>query len=482
MRRFAVGLLVSSFEARVISAVAAGLGLASGLAQAQPAARPWAAVRGYVYDSLLTFATVPGAHVVLSGPTNKEVIADSRGRFVADSLQPGQYTITFTHLSWEQVGYTPAERTVELRAGTMTPLFLSSTAGQGIFARICPNVREERTGAVLGQLTDVNGNRPIAGAEVRVEWSESLISREQGVSRHIRALRSPTDSLGRYTICGVPNDAAVLFRARANGVDGPPLELDLRERPLAIRMLALDLARNDSAGRAGNEARSRGTAVLEGIVRGTDGRPVAGAQILVLGLDDGARSAESGGFRLDSLLGGTHTVEVRAIGFARRREMVTLRPDRPTNLEVQLTRMAVVLPEIEVKVAAAQSEFDRRRTSMAGAGHFITRDDIGRRNPLRTEDLFRGVPGLSVVPSGGFDYTVVSTRGPGGLSGQCSPDFYVDGSKVTVDPQVSGGLPVSPGEIYGIESYSGTASTPAQYQGSGCGVVLIWTQRGGRKR
>jgi len=461
----------------------AGLGTAIVPAHAQPSS-PYAAIRGYVYDSLLTLATVPGAHVIITGPTSKTVTADARGRFSADSLEPGEYRLAFSHESWAAVGYVPPDRTIVLKPGTVTPLFLSSTAGQGIFARLCPNAREERTGAVLGQLTDATTNHPIPGAEVRVEWSESVISRELGVSRHLRALRSPTDSLGRYTICGVPNDAAILFRARANAVDGPPLELDLKERPLAIRMLTLDLSdrSSDTASRNRKDAQARGTAVLKGIVRGGDGKPIPEAQVLVLGLDDGVRSTETGAFQLDSLPGGSHTMEVRAIGFSRRREMVNLRPDRPVEVDIRLTRMAVVLPEVEVKATAAKSEFDQRRTSMAGAGHFITRDDIERRNPLRTEDLFRGVPGFSVTPSGGFDYTVVSTRGPG-MNGQCSPDFYIDGAKVMVDPQIGGGLPVNPAEIYGIETYSGAASTPAQYQSqSGCGTILIWTQRGGRRR
>jgi hypothetical protein len=115
-------------------------------------------------------------------------------------------------------------------------------------------------------------------------------------------------------------------------------------------------------------------------------------------------------------------------------------------------------------------------------GHFITEADIARRNPLRTEDLFRTVPGLSVVPSGGFDYTVVSTRGAD-FNGQCSPDFYIDGAKVTVDPMIGGGIPINPSEIYGIEVYNGAASTPAQYQTqNGCGAIVIWTKRGGPQK
>jgi hypothetical protein len=461
--------------------------LVPGLA-AQPARQPspYAGIRGYVYDSLLTGTTLPRARLFLTGPTSKVVIADARGRFITDSLPPGSYTITFTHESWEAVGYAPQERTVELRAGTVTPLFLSSTAGDAILARICPATRTDRTGAVLGQVTDAATNRPIAGADVRVEWSETSVSRELGLSRNLRAVRPPTDSAGRYKLCGVPNDAAVLFRARANGIDGPPLELDLKERFIAIRMLTLDQtdrsADTASQRASGDAAPARGTARLKGLVRAADGSPIAEAQVLVLGVENGTRSTPSGGFQLDSLPGGTHTIEVRAIGFGRRREMVSFRPDTTVDVEVRLTRVATVLPEITVKADAGLSEFDRRRSSMAGGGHFLTQEAIERRRPLRTEDLFRGVPGFSVVPSGGFDYRVVSTRGPSMAGGQCSPDFYIDGVKATIDPQIGGGLPVNPAEVYGIESYGGAAAAPAQYTSQGgCGVVLIWTVRGKRR-
>ena len=119
-----------------------------------------------------------------------------------------------------------------------------------------------------------------------------------------------------------------------------------------------------------------------------------------------------------------------------------------------------------------------------GGGHYIDRDAIERRNPIRTEDLFRTVPGLRLVPSGSFDYSIVSTRGGSGFNSECSPDFYLDGAKITVDASIGGGLPVNPTELYGIEVYSGPGTAPAQYMGGGnsCGVVLLWTRRGENRR
>jgi hypothetical protein len=466
---------------RPLLLAALALGLSAASAAAQTPTSTVATVRGYVFDSLLTHATLPGAIVILTGPESRNIAADARGRFVIDSLPPGSYTITFSHPSLDEIGYTAPQWSLELKAGVVSRPFLATTSGLAIYERACPGPHESQTGAVLGSLKEATTKAPVVDGEVRVEWSESSVSKELGLTRRLRAVRSPTDSLGRYRLCGVPNDAGVLLKARARGLDGPPLELQLEGKSLAIRALTIDLS--DSAGRvATNGVLDHGTAVLRGTVKQETGQPLADAQVLVLGLPNGVSSTPTGAFELDSLPAGTHTVEIRAIGYGRRRQMVDLDPTKPVELAVTLNKVATVLPELSVnaKATAGMTEFDKRKGT--GMGHFITEADIERRNPLRTEDLFRSVPGFSVVPSGGFDYSIVSSRGAT-FSGQCSPDFFVDGAKITVDPQIGGGLPVNPREIYGIEAYSGAASIPAQFQTqNGCGAIVIWTKRGGARR
>lgn len=432
------------------------------------------AVRGYVWDSLLTHAVLPRAQIMASGTAVRIVEADEHGRFVFDTLAPGRYFLSFTHPSLDQLGYTPTEVEVEIEAGKVRPVFLSTISGDAVLNAYCPAPRPSLTGVAFGRLADARTEAPIAGAEVKVEWRETTVSKTMGVLSGIRAAVATTDSLGIYRICGVPTDTPVMLRARVGSLQGPPLELDLAGRPVAFRILALDA--HPPAAIVGEGA--TGTGTLRGVVRGPDHTGIAEAQVLVLGLPQGARTGPTGRFEITGLPAGTYSIETRAIGFTRRRDIVDLHPDRSAEVEVVLARQALVLPDVAVtERAPAVTEFDQRRRQ-GRAGHFMTREEIDKRHPIRAEELFRTVPGFTVVPSGGFDYAIVSSR-DARASGYCQPDIYLDGTKIPVDPQQGGGLPVGPDEIYGIESYPNIANAPPQYRStSGCGVILIWTRRG----
>ncbi|MEO8449218.1 MAG: carboxypeptidase regulatory-like domain-containing protein [Gemmatimonadota bacterium] len=467
---------------RSLLSVVATVGLATAPLFAQTPASSLATIRGLVFDSLLNHTPLSGAMITLTGPANRTFRTDGRGRFVVDSLPPGSYVLAFNHPTLDSIGFTPPDRSVEVAPGAILRLFIATPSDRMVFSRLCPAIKEEQTGVVIGSLVNTANDRPLPGAEVRVDWTEDLISKESGVSRRARLVRATTDSNGRYQLCGVPNDISIVLRSIARGLSGPPIELRLEGHTLAIRPLSMDVG--DSAQRAATGAiPTVGTSVVRGTVKQQDGSPLPDAQVILLGLPASTRSDPSGAFTLDSLPAGSHSLEIRAIGFGRSRRLVDLRPDRPVEVAMTLQKMAAVLPEINVvgkNMAAGMTEFDQRKTN--GMGHYIDRAAIERRNPIRTEDLFRTVPGLSLVPSGSFDYTIVSTRGAG-INGQCSPDFFLDGARITVDPSIGGGLPVNPQELYGIEVYNGSGTAPPQYSsGSSCGVVLMWTRRGESRR
>jgi hypothetical protein len=254
-------------------------------------------------------------------------------------------------------------------------------------------------------------------------------------------------------------------------------------RLVAVRRLSLA---------AGGEAAPR-DARLAGTIRSTDGRAVARALVGVLGLPDATRSDSSGRFQLTGLPAGSFTLDVRAIGFGPGRSDVELRGGRTTTADVVLPVVAVALPEVSVAADAAGADPTGFAERMAkGAGRYISREDIVRRGTIKTEDLFKALPGIRVEPIGSSGYRILSTRGGTGISPTCEPTFYID--RIRLPPSAPSDLsangidlPVDPTEIHGIEIYLNVAEAPLEFRTSSgfgtptCAVVLVWTRRGGRR-
>lgn len=425
-------------------------------------------VRGIVIDSLLGNGPLVGATIELV-ELGRVATSDVRGLFRFDSLPGGRYTIAFTHPSLASIGFSPPDRIVQLGAGIDISVTLATPTGATIYRRLCPGIREPKTGMLLGTLADAATDSLIAGAEVRGEWTEMALAGAAAMARRPRLVRAPVDGSGRFQLCGIPNDVPVLVRTTAPGIVGQALEIRLNDLPFAIRRLTLD--RGDSTTPA--------TARVTGHVT-ENGRPLADAQVLVLGTDRVAKTLPDGSFLLDKLRGGTQTIEARAIGYSRQRVQVEVRPAREVTTTLALAKAATVLPDLNVTARkAARSEFEQRRATNIG-GHFITRADIVRKASIRAEDLFRGVAGIKVEPVGFNDYRIVSLRGGSGFSTECEPSVFIDGLRIPLDPEAGLSLPVLPEEIEGIEIHQGPGSAPLQYRtmGQNCGVILIWTRRG----
>jgi hypothetical protein len=146
---------------------------------------------------------------------------------------------------------------------------------------------------------------------------------------------------------------------------------------------------------------------------------------------------------------------------------------------VSLSTMRAVLDTVKVSATRLsdrqQAEFDRRRHS--GFGRYLTADDIARRQPIYTSDLFRSMPGMRfdrTNVNGALGSPPIMMRGA--LDALCEPAIYVDGhflAGMTADELDAF---VQPSDIIGIEVYVG-ATAPPQFQSSlnGCGSIVIWT-------
>jgi hypothetical protein len=247
-----------------------------------------------------------------------------------------------------------------------------------------------------------------------------------------------------------------------------------QRRSLAAALATLVVA---WAGALGAQVGQIGTGGVAGTVRDSLGTPVAGALISVAGTDLVVETDESGEFRLAKARAGEMSLRVRRIGFQPDTARITVVAGSTVPVEFVLARLAVELTPLVVygrrNVTGPIGGFYDRLSR--GMGHFFTREQIERRNPMTMTDLFRMIPGARV-----------ESRGLGGNSvrfrnARCAPLVWLDGT-----PTYAGEFPLDaldPRSFEGVEIYSGPASVPAEFQGnrymsSACGTVILWSRQG----
>lgn len=159
------------------------------------------------------------------------------------------------------------------------------------------------------------------------------------------------------------------------------------------------------------------------------------------------------------------------------------------HVDVRLAVDAIPLAPLEVVARARPgpspvlSDFRARRAS--DIGNFISREEIVARGPSLVTDLLAVTPGVQLVSEGrGTRRLVYMNRG----TRRCPARIYVDGLLVNRRDLITGedyGFTlddaVSPEDVEGIEIYTGLSTVPAEFLSAeaSCGVVAIWTRRGG---
>jgi hypothetical protein len=295
-------------------------------------------------------------------------------------------------------------------------------------------------------------------------------------------VRAETDAHGQFVLCGVPNDGQVTAWATFGGASTGLVTVALNRHPLAAREFLVATKALTATATAADSAVL--AARLEGVVKNIDGDPIADARVYVMGSRVVARTTASGAFSLGGLPGGTQVVQATALGYEPGRQNVDLKPGAGRRTEIVLGRSVQRLQPLEVVGKMGKDESSFLDRAKRGFGYFITEDDIKKRDPAIFEDIIRGVPGMQVVPVG-QGYRIISSRGMTDLLSDCQPSYFVDGSPFYVDASNGDPFPVAPTEIMGIEVYAGAAGVPIEFQrnqNGGCGVIVIWTKRGGPRR
>ncbi|MGI9627412.1 MAG: carboxypeptidase regulatory-like domain-containing protein, partial [Longimicrobiales bacterium] len=182
-----------------------------------------ARISGAVFDSLRT-GGLSGARVFIEG-TGHETTTAYDGSFVLGGLEPGLYSVGFSHPYLDELSHRPEPFDVEVEADATAQISFLAPPKRRLIESLCQGVERPNEngfvpgdgahpadGVLVGRVTDEEGN-PVAGATVRVLWREWKItyqpdgpSREDSVQEGRLGTTATTNESGHYRACWIPPD------------------------------------------------------------------------------------------------------------------------------------------------------------------------------------------------------------------------------------------------------------------------------------
>ena len=471
-----------------------------GWSQSAVVAVPSGKLRGVAYDSVRARPLALAAIQLISesDPGNaRQVMADSLGRFSADSLVPGIWIVGAQHAWLDSLAVEQLAVRVVVKPKGTSRATIAVPSPRALVMRVCGDaVARDSSGYVHGLIRGASNLDVGKPGSVRIEWVEFTLRRE-GLTRSLAGVEVQSTPEGRYVACGVPPGGMLRVRAW-NGADSTGvLDVSLASHGIARLDLAIGEARRttmavatlpDSAiDTVGDTLLPteidvlRGAGSIRGVARvatrGAGDQPLANARVTVWGSGLEVRSASDGRFTLSGLPTGSYILETIAIGYQPSREVVELRPDAAVSVNTRLERL-LTLDTVQVRALRRRmlgpnvAGFEERR--QRGFGKFLGPEELDKRVASQTSDLFRMIPGVRVVPGFGGDRVLLR----GDFRGHCVPTMFLDGMRILDMGGVSSlNSYVAPMEIRAVEVYVSGAATPPEFSNglSNCGSIVIWT-------
>lgn len=436
-----------------------------------------ARIRGVVFDSLLMLP-LKGASVTLLG-RSETVTSDERGRFGFDDVPVGAQTIAFDAVEFDSLGLGTMGTTITLSANETANISIGPPSLRTLWQRRCAQPIGPDSGIVWGTIRDARSNKLLAGAVAAFSWYDMRGGPAPGIYLSDIRREMLTDNSGLYFACGVPTEmvitSAAIDTSTARGkaasgfieyaVGSRRLQrLDLTISPDMIAPVSATIATpEDSA--AG--VRARGRATLKGTVVDDKNEPVAGATIMVASADTNVVTNANGSFVLGGLPAGTHAIQTKRVGFAPVSQIVALRTDSVTDVQVvsgSVNVLSTYNVRADVNRSSDRAAFDLRRR--AGLGSFAEAKDFSKRIDMAT--MLRQFSGIRV--DGGGSKLIVTANAMFGK--RCVPGVYIDGMYSTFETVAL----MKPQDFRAVEVYARASAAPAQYATfTQCGVILFWT-------
>lgn len=210
--------------------------------------------------------------------------------------------------------------------------------------------------------------------------------------------------------------------------------------------------------------RAQGTYQLEGLVKGSGGLPLRGANVILPGTSYHAVTDSLGRFHLR--VAGAANVQVRVtyVGYAAREAVVLL----PQSGVLVLTLESSGGQLAEVVVSTGYQQFPKERAT----GSFVAVDKALLNRSVSTDiiDRLKGVvPGLSFNPVG----TRISIRGQSTIFSNADPLIVVDGFPYNQPVEN-----INPGDVESVTVLKDAAAASIWGSRAGNGVIVITTNKG----
>ena len=214
------------------------------------------------------------------------------------------------------------------------------------------------------------------------------------------------------------------------------------------------------------------TGRITGIVTDSaQGFPVNGVTISIPGTNLGATTADNGRYTLGAVPPGTHTLELRRLGYAPvRRTGVVVTADQTTTVDFSVAATVLRLQETVITGVVDPTAGTKVPFSVGR----VTREDA----PIPPINAIAGVQGkiagvMSLPPAQPGDGVSILLRTPSSISKSNSPLIVVDGVILSENSADINAL-----DIESIEVVKGAAGTSLYGSRAGAGVIQIRTSRG----